>query len=179
MRHPARAIALGTAVVLALLVAVFVTQIGDDPVAADRSNRLLGDPVPAFSVRTFDGDTFTDADLDGPVIINFWNSWCIPCRQELPALKEFFARHDGEPNFTFLGIVRDDTERAARKGAKADGMSWLLAFDPDSQAALAFGTRGQPETFAIDENGRIVGFQYGPSTVKDLEQLLARAQGRT
>ena len=163
---------------MALLVAVLVTQVGDDPVAADRTSRLLGDPAPSFSLRTFDGDTITNADLDGPVIVNFWNSWCIPCHQELPALKTFYASHAGDTDFLMLGIVRDDTEQAVRAYVDAEELGWTIGLDPDSAATLAFGTRGQPETFAITSSGRVVGFKYGPSTVAELERMLDSARSQ-
>lgn len=177
MKHPARSIALGVAVLVAAFAAVLATQVGSDPRSDSNVSQLLGDPVPEFSVKTLDGATFTDRDLAGrAVIVNFWNSWCIPCEQELPALKAFYARHASEADFVMLGIVRSDTEGAARAYAKDEGMDWVIALDPDSDAALAFGTRGQPETYAITPDGMIVASQFAPARVKDLEEMLAVAR---
>jgi len=177
VKHSARTIALCVAALVTAFAVVLGTQIGGDPRSDATTSRLLGDPVPAFSVRTLDGSTLSDADLAGrAVIVNFWNTWCIPCEQELPALKSFYARHAGETDFLMLGIVRDDTARAARGYADDVGMEWVIGFDSDSEAALAFGTRGQPETYAITPDGVIVGSQFGPARVKDLEQMLAVAR---
>ncbi len=177
MKHPARSIALSVALVVIAFSVVLATQVGSDPRADAKVSQLLGDPLPNFSVETLDGATLTEADLAGrAVIVNFWNSWCIPCEQELPALKAFYARHADEPDFVMLGIVRSDSEGAARTHAKAEGMDWVIALDPEADAALAFGTRGQPETYAITSDGVIVASLYAPARVKDLEAMLAEAR---
>ena len=177
MRHPARWIALTVAVVVALFAVVLATQVGSNPEQEHTTSQLLDDAVPAFSVRTSDGEVLSNADLAGrAVIVNFWNSWCIPCQQEEPALQRFYERHADDPKFLMLGIVRDDTEKAVRSYVQEQGIRWTIGFDPDASAALAFGTRGQPETFAISPDGVIVGYQYGPSTVSGLERMLERAR---
>jgi cytochrome c biogenesis protein CcmG/thiol:disulfide interchange protein DsbE len=170
-------IAIGVAVFVIAFAVILATQVGSDPRAASKVSQLLGDPLPAFSVETLDGEVFTEQDLVGrTVIVNFWNSWCIPCEEELPALKEFYARHVDEPDFIMLGIVRSDTESEARKAVVEDGMDWVIALDPEADAALAFGTRGQPETFAISADGRIEASLIAPARVKDLEAMLAAAR---
>jgi cytochrome c biogenesis protein CcmG/thiol:disulfide interchange protein DsbE len=177
VRHPARWIALAAAVIVVGLSVVLATQVGSDPNADSKTSQLFGKAVPAFSVRALDGSKVTDASLRGrAVIVNFWNSWCIPCQEELPALQDFYKQHAADPAMVMLGIVRDDTETAVRKYVKAQGISWTIGLDPSSEAALAFGTRGQPETFAISPDGKVVGYQIGPTSVKNLEDLLKRAQ---
>ena len=177
MRHPARWIALSVAVVVALFAIVLATQVGDDPQAEHATSQLLDDPVPVFSVRTNDGNSLSKDDLAGrAVIVNFWNSWCIPCQQEEPELQQFYERHADDPEFLMVGIVRDDTAKAVREYVSQHDIKWTIGFDPDAKAALAFGTRGQPETFAISPDGVIVGYQIGPSTVPGLEKMLARAK---
>jgi cytochrome c biogenesis protein CcmG/thiol:disulfide interchange protein DsbE len=179
-RHPARWIALGVGVVVAALAVVLALQVGDDQLQAQPESELLGDRAPAFDLTTVDGGRVSSAALSGKaVIVNFWNSWCIPCRQEEPALKEFYEQHSSEADFALVGIVRDDTEKAARRAVEDRGIEWPMALDPGARAALDFGTRGQPETFAVTPDGFIVGTQYGPAGVDDLEQLLAAARGPT
>ena len=178
MRHPTRWIALGVAVVVMVVGVVLATQVGDDPRAETTRSQLVGDAAPRFTVRPLGGKTLTRADLGGrTVIVNFWNTWCVPCHAELPALKRFWARHRDDPSVALVGIVRDDGERAVRDYVAAEGIDWTIAMDPSAQAALDFGTRGQPETFAISPEGLIAGAQIGPSSVQDLETMLAAAQG--
>ena len=84
------------ATVLAVLVGVFAASIGEDPNA--RSAKLLGTVAPEFSVMSLDGKhNYSTNSLAGRVIIvNFWNSWCVPCRQELPEWKAFGNARGGD-----------------------------------------------------------------------------------
>jgi cytochrome c biogenesis protein CcmG/thiol:disulfide interchange protein DsbE len=178
MKHPARWIAAMVGVVVVAFSVVLATQVESDPRADAKASQLAGREVPEFTVRTLDGQVVSDADLAGKAtIVNFWNTWCIPCREEHPALTTFYDRHAGEPDFMMLGIVRDDTRAAVERWVRDKGVAWTIAMDPGGAAALAFGTRGQPETFAISPDGLVVGYQFGPSTVRDLEVLLAAARG--
>jgi thiol-disulfide isomerase/thioredoxin len=166
------------AVVVTAFGVVLATQIGADPQAEATKSGLVGDVVPDFSVVTLDGTRLDASDLEGrAVIVNFWNSWCIPCHQELPALQAFYETHADDPDFLMLGIVRDDSEDAIRSYVEDEGIDWEIAFDPGANATLAFGTRGQPETFAITPGGRVVGFRAGPSTEAMLERMLLEARG--
>lgn len=179
MRHPARWIALGVGALVAVLAIALATQVGEDPRADATTSRLPGKVVPDFRVRTLEGDVLSDESLAGSaVIVNFWNTWCIPCREELPVLREFFAEHRGEADFEMLGIVRDDTESAVRADVDGSGIDWTVAFDPGARAALAFGTRGQPETYAISPDGVVVAAHIGPASLDTLEQMLDAARGR-
>jgi cytochrome c biogenesis protein CcmG/thiol:disulfide interchange protein DsbE len=165
-----------------LLFALFVTVLGGrlgksatfDPVA------VLGRPVPADQMPLMGGTGRLDlGELQGhAVLVNFWNSWCQPCREEAPALATFYARHAQDSDFRMIGILHDDNASTAAKWAASHGMTWQLALDPDSHAALDFGTTGQPETYAISASGVIVGKRAGASTTDDLERLLAMARAR-
>jgi cytochrome c biogenesis protein CcmG, thiol:disulfide interchange protein DsbE len=178
MTHPARWVAVAVGVVVAALAVVLATQVGTDPRADSQTSRLVGKAAPIFTVHTFDGQTVSSQTLAGKtVIVNFWNSWCIPCQQELPSLREFAQRHTADPSVVLLGIVRDDTPDAARRYATAEGMSWPLANDAGSSLSVAFGTRGQPETYVISPGGMIVGSEFGPVSVRNLEVLLTAARG--
>jgi cytochrome c biogenesis protein CcmG/thiol:disulfide interchange protein DsbE len=118
-------------------------------------------------------------DLHGKaVIVNFWNSWCQPCRQEAPSLDRFYAQHAEDRDFAMVGIVIDDSASAARSYVQARQIRWQIALDPDSRAALDFGTTGQPETYAISPDGVIVAKRSGPATVADLTRMLAMARGQ-
>jgi cytochrome c biogenesis protein CcmG/thiol:disulfide interchange protein DsbE len=180
VKHPARWVAGGVAVVLVALAIVFATQIGSDPREDASKSQLAGRVAPKFRVTTLDGEELTRADLAGKAtIVNFWNTWCIPCRQEAPDLQAFYAKHGDDPDFQMIGIVRDDGRGAVQKWVRNRGDDWTIAMDPGGNAALAFGTRGQPETFAISPDGVVVGYQFGPSSVDDLDALLGAARGGT
>lgn len=111
MRHPALWAAVAVGTVVAALAVVLATQVSTSPTADRQKSKLLGRHIPALTVQTFDGQTVSpQAMLGKAVIVNFWNSWCIPCQQELPSLKQFQAAHD--PTVVLLGIVRNDTTGA-------------------------------------------------------------------
>ena len=77
-----------------------------------------------------------------------------------------------------LGIVREDTPKAVRDWVKDEGCQWPVGFDPGGKASLDFGTRGQPETYAIGPDGVVVASKFGPVTPAVLDQMVAYAQGR-
>ena len=157
--------------------AVAAAQLGDN--TDYRATPLLGRLVPDETVTTLDGETLALRDLAGrAVIVNFWNTWCVPCRREVPALETFWARHSNDPDLVFVGVVRDDTDAAVRAFVTERRWDWEIVFDPGERTALAFGTTGQPETFAIAPDGLVVGRRVGEATVDDLEQLLAMARGQ-
>ena len=176
--HRGRWIALSVGAAVTVLAVVLAVTLGKDPLADSRRSQLLGKAAPTFDLPTLDGARTSSADLVGKsVIINFWNSWCIPCRQEHPALVEFYRQHVDDPDFAMIGIVRADSRSDIEDYVRDEGVPYVVAFDPGSKAALDFGTRGQPETYAISPSGVIVGSQYGPSTVANLEQMLRAARG--
>lgn len=182
MTHPARWIAAVVGAVVVVLGVVLALNVGTDPQLESRHNRLLGREAPQLDLPALGGTRVTEDDVAGKaVIVNFWNTWCIPCQKELPALKAFYAAHANDPDFAMVGIVRDaqETKAGIAQYVKDEGMGWTIAFDPGSQAALDFATRGQPETFAISPNGRIVGFQLAEVTVPNLEKMLSYARGQT
>jgi thiol-disulfide isomerase/thioredoxin len=133
--------------------------------------------VPEFRVTTLAGRVIDRASLDGKAyVVNVFNSWCIPCRQELPALKAFYDAHRGERDFEMIGIVRDDDEAAIRGFVAAEDIGWPVAFEGAEQALLDFGTTGQPETYVVAPDGVAVCGALGPSTLEALELWLAAAR---
>ena len=180
MKHPARIAALAVAVVVVVFGVVLALNVGADPASESKASPFLGKAVPAFDLPTLTGERVSNVSTAGKtVIINFWNTWCVPCRQELPALKQFYAQHQSDPNVVMIGIVRDPQEstKTIKQYVADEGMQWTIALDPGDQAALDFGTRGQPETIAVAPDGLVTASYYGPMHVSDLEHLLTRSGG--
>lgn len=174
---PRRVLAIGAVVAVLGASALAATRLGE--VTDYRATPLLGNVVPDATVTTLDGDTVALRDLAGrAVIVNFWNTWCVPCRREVPALETFWARHGDDPDVVFVGVVRDDTEDAVRAFVEERRWDWDIVLDPGERTALAFGTTGQPETFAIAPDGLVVGRRAGEASIDDLERLLAMARGQ-
>ena len=182
MKHPARVAALAVAVVVVVFGVVLALNVGSDPAHESEQSPFLGKQVPSFDLPTLTGERVSTASTAGKtVIINFWNTWCTPCRQELPALKQFYAQHQDDPDVVMIGIVRDPQEstKTIKRYADDEGMKWTIALDPGDRAALDFGTRGQPETIAVSPSGFVTASFYGPMRPADLEHFLesARASG--
>ena len=177
MKHPARAIAAAVGAVSIALALLFASQLHVSPQFT--GGNLLGKPVPNIDLPTLSGPgRIRSSDFEGKVtLVNFWNTWCIPCIQEHPSLTAFYARHEHDIDFQMIGIVRDDTASAARAYVAAHHDSWQFAMDPNGQAALSFGTTGQPETYMISPNGIVAGLQRSAVTVSGLEKMLAVARG--
>lgn len=180
MKHPARVVALAVALVVVVLGVVLAMNVGSDPQQDAKQSHLVGKPAPAFTLPNLAGGRVSLADTAGKAtIVNFWNTWCIPCQQEAPALEKFYADHASDSDFAMVGIVRGDETGTVQKYVRKNGVNWTIALDPQNQAALDFATRGQPETYAISPSGVVTAAKYGEMSSADLENFLqsARASG--
>ncbi len=117
-------------------------------------------PAPDFKLKLFSGQTITLKDFAGkrPVVINFWASWCPPCREEAPTLAKVSKLYEGRVEF--IGIVTNDTQANALAFMKEFGISYDNGIDQDNIAAK-YGITGIPETFWIDKQGQIVDHWIG------------------
>ncbi len=131
------------------------------------------DAAPEFRVPGLDGGCIELADFRGrPVVLNFWASWCTPCREEFPLLKaaQTTYRADG---LEVIGVSFRDIDDDARQFADDEGANWLLGFDENSEIGKAYGVRAIPQTFFIDRDGTISSRRYQPFfTTKQLERDL-------
>jgi cytochrome c biogenesis protein CcmG/thiol:disulfide interchange protein DsbE len=133
--------------------------------------------APALNLKTLAGDPLTSAQLKNKTyVVNFFNSWCIPCQQEEPALKAFYDKHKGEPDFAMLGIIIDDDASTMRSYVAKQGIDWPVLVDPHGSASLDYATTGQPETYVIAPDGVVVCGTLGRSTTAVLDQWLQAAR---
>jgi cytochrome c biogenesis protein CcmG, thiol:disulfide interchange protein DsbE len=178
VKHPFRWVALAVGAGVCVLAVVLAVTVRSDPHVEQNTSRLVSKPAPAFSVVGLDGDPITSASLAGKtVLVNFWNSWCLPCREEHDALTTWYSQHRDDSSVVLLGIVREDSQRAVRRYVKENDVTWPVGFDPGGKASLDFGTRGQPETYAIGPDGVVSASKFGPVTPRVLDQMVAYAQG--
>ena len=103
------------------------------------------------------------------MVVNFWASWCVPCREENDDLLAAAARYD---DVTFLGIVYQDTPQAARAFLDELGQGYDHLLDPGSRAAIDFGVFGIPETFFIAPDGTVAAKIIGTSDLGVLSATL-------
>ncbi|HEY3578526.1 MAG TPA: TlpA disulfide reductase family protein [Gaiellaceae bacterium] len=118
-----------------------------------------GARAPTFSLPRLDGTGDVSlASLRGKtVVLNFFASWCQPCKREAPDLESLW-RHDRSDGLIVLGVDSGDTRGSARRFLSAHGVTYPVVFDPDQTLALGrYAVPGLPATYVIDPAGRIVG----------------------
>lgn len=126
--------------------------------SGDLKPLAAGDPAPAYAAPTLAGDTVSLASLRGhPVLLNLWATWCIPCRQEMPALDSLQHAYAAR-GLRVVGVNLDESGADEDvKGFIADhGITFTVLRDPDERVVRTFRTSGVPETFLIGADGTVV-----------------------
>ena len=121
-----------------------------------------GGPAPAFSLPDLTDPTRTlslSQFRGRPVLVNFWASWCIPCRKEMPLLEVAYRRVRGR--VVFLGVDTNDTSGAALSFLRQTGVTYPSAYDPHGTAATAYGLFGLPTTVFVAPDGKILERHVG------------------
>jgi cytochrome c biogenesis protein CcmG/thiol:disulfide interchange protein DsbE len=125
----------------------------------------IGGPAPNFVASRLDGGTLELASLRGrPVVINFWASWCGPCKTEAAELEKQWQQLRGK-GVVFLGVDYNDSKGDARKFLSHHGVTYTTILDRSATIGDRYGLSGVPETYFVDRKGRIVGDHIlGPIT---------------
>jgi cytochrome c biogenesis protein CcmG, thiol:disulfide interchange protein DsbE len=158
--------------VLAVLAVVGLLTFG--LLSKGSSGVALGEAAPASPLPRLDGSGDESlSDYRGRwVLVNFWASWCLPCREEAPALERFQQSH-GDARFTVVGIDSRDLSGDGREFVKKYGLSYPQLRDGNGNAAHDFGTTGVPENFLIDPRGKVRLLVVGPVTADYLRESVA------
>jgi cytochrome c biogenesis protein CcmG/thiol:disulfide interchange protein DsbE len=153
---------LGIVIAIAALVVVLLLAFRRDP--HDIRTGTVGKPAAAFTLQKLDGSgTLRLDDAKGKVtVVNFFASWCIPCKQENPALVRVYEHYRASDDVAFLGVLYQDSRESGLAYVKANGVVWPTAADDDGRVAFAYGVFGVPETYFIGADGIIAGRHIGP-----------------
>ena len=156
-----------------LVVVLFATSGRDEP-------QGLGlRPAPPIDVERLDEPgRLRLADYQGiPVVVNFWASWCTPCRQEMPELDALAKKHG--PRIAVIGVNMQDRPEDARALLDELGVDYPVGIDTDSAAVLAYEVTVVPSTLFITADGRFAGRASGKPSPAELDDLIQRHFGLT
>jgi len=128
--------------------------------------------APDFTLVTFNGETMRLSELRGQVVIvNFWASWCIPCREEAPYLEQTWRKYQ-DRGVVFIGVDYVDVEQNALAFMKEFDITYPNGPDTALHISDAYHMRGVPETYFVARNGELRGIKIGPSKPPELEQKI-------
>lgn len=129
--------------------------------------------APQFTLKTFDGEEVSLSDYAGKsVVINFWASWCPPCRDEAPILNQFHERTSERDDVVLLGIAVWDEEAESRSFMQQYNLSFTNLSDETGSVLIDYGVYGIPETYFVSPEGKLVGKYRGPLESADHIQEL-------
>lgn len=163
-------------------VLAFVGLLGFGLISKGSSGVGVGEPAPTGALpRLGGGGSGSLADYRGRwVLVNFWASWCVPCRAEAPALERFQRQHGGS-GFTVLGVDSRDLSDDGLDFVERFDLSYPQLRDGDGDYAHEYGTTGVPENFLVDPKGIVRLHVPGPVSEDDLREGVAPLipQGRS
>ncbi|MGH2746057.1 MAG: TlpA family protein disulfide reductase [Thermoleophilaceae bacterium] len=192
LRHAGRLAALCA---LALFVALLVYGVLSKPADTTIDSSLAeaeAPPAPGFALEVLqsgspgprlerrleaaaaDGELALDELRGAAVVLNFWASWCPPCREEAPRLERSW-RESRDRGVVFLGLDMQDLTGDAREFIREFGLSYPNVRDPGDEVARDWGVTGLPETFFVSARGRVVAHVIGAISVRQLEEGIAAA----
>lgn len=142
------------------------------------ASTLRGKAAPAFNLVNSEGKKVSLADYKGrPVLVNFWATWCAPCKLEMPWFEEFRAKYKGD-NFEILGIAEDDAPKdEIIKTAKKAGVSYPILLTDNKVANLYGGIDSLPTSFYIDKTGTVVEETVGLAPKDEVEANIRKIIG--
>lgn len=158
------------------VLALLATMAACESAAVGRAPEV-GALAPEFASVTLGGDSISLADHEGKVVLlNVWATWCIPCREEIPALQRLHERF-AEQGLRIVGVSVDarGEERNVKEFAESFGVTYDIWLDPAEQVITTYRVIGVPNTFLIDRDGRVVWKHIG-AVLDDDPALLASLQ---
>jgi cytochrome c biogenesis protein CcmG, thiol:disulfide interchange protein DsbE len=151
---------LGIGFLLGGLILWFGTPRLENPLTVGKSLPKIGAQIPDFKVTDLKGNKVTGNSFQGkPLIINFWATWCAPCKLELPLLQD--TAHKYEKNINLIAVDSDETGEVVKKYVAQNNYNLPVMMDESGEMSNAFGVHAFPVTFFIDEKGILQSIHIG------------------
>jgi cytochrome c biogenesis protein CcmG/thiol:disulfide interchange protein DsbE len=161
----------------AIIVVVAILLNGCRPAAPEAGSGAAASPAPDFTLKQFGGQQIALADLRGrPVVLNFWASWCVPCREEMPLFEQEW-RAAGNQGPAFVGVAMEDDEQSLTSFLRAYDVTYPAGLDFDGRIARAYEVKGLPTTIIISPEGKVLHRWQGPIDRERLDTFVAEARG--
>ena len=150
------------------------------PAVVSGAGGEVGSPAPDFRMPALNGNgNLSLADFHGrPVIVNFWASWCNPCRKEFPLLKKAVRDHRAQ-RLAVIGVTYQDIPSDSRSFVTRQGATWPQGIDDGGTVASAYGVRAIPQSFFVRPDGTIAARVFGVTSESALAGPLAKLLGST
>lgn len=140
----------------------------------DRAAPMVGNPAITFELKSLDGQPIGLAAFRGkPLVINFFATWCDPCREEMPLINELAGR-GAKDGYSVLGIAVEDTRAAIVEYVREAKLNFPVALDLNSTVRRSYRIFGPPATFFIDHQGTIRDIVLGPMTAERAREALRK-----
>jgi thiol-disulfide isomerase/thioredoxin len=165
---------------LAAIMVTLILIVGDgasvnSTQAAPVPDQLQYDPMPEFALSRIDGSTLSSSELaNKTVVINFWASWCPPCRSEMPSIESFYQEHRDE-NLIVVAVNAGESPEQIEQFVQEHDLTFEVVQDPTMQMMAQFGVLSLPTTFIIDQRGDIRGQHMGQLDEQQLESMFRTA----
>lgn len=161
------------AIIIIILIILGYALFGNREVV--KTSPLIGKEAPDFTLKQFDGEEIKLSELRGKtVLVNFWASWCMPCRQEARALEESWEKYK-DKDIVFIGVNVWDDNSSALSYMEKYGGQYPHGVDPAEEIQVNYGIGGVPETYFISPSGVIIDKFNGPLTERIIDYYIQKS----
>ena len=135
----------------------------------------IGSKAPDFTLQGYDGEAISLSAIDKPVMLNFWASWCPPCKAEMPHMKNFYEKNKDEVEIVAVNMMhQESSEQDMMKFYKEYGLNFPVPIDEDGMVSTTYQVVSIPTSYFIDSEGIIVSKYTGPMTETSISETFKR-----